>query len=300
MSEFTYEVECAEVHGDSGTRYGVYIAPLQRLVYTHRGEDKPASVAFGQHMHLGWVPACAVGDSLEFWLTQHETELARICKGYSQRGTFAKPRGDWTREAMKEVDRLGRKLAQAVRDQKIGIYWSAREWWATRSRQDLVQEALWSYSLESFADSEIEAAKTTNVWLNYDESLEYLQELLERRYQRLESMLIESDTPSWSHASFEHHRLASILGYVHIPDMDWSVDERERCQLQRSITHKIRQVPHETVIEARKILRQGDVTLGALDSHTLAAALAAAAMDDQIWDALSQIRQVAELQKDQN
>lgn len=287
MSDWLYNVDCAERSGDSSTRYGVYMAPSDRKIYTQIGDGQPAETWDNRHVLLGWVPACTVGDSLAEWLEEREPELDRIRAGFT-----AAPRPSWTRESLRAVDRFRDQIRRGLRAQEIGIYWAVSEWWATRQRSHLVAQALSHRSLDAFVHNETEAARGSNVWIEYDEALEHLREILRERHQRLESALSDLSLSTWDQVARQHYQCGVALDYVHAPEPPAPVDDPEaRVLIQRRLSSAIRSIDPGIVTRARLTLRNLDPE-HPLDPITLIAALAAAAQDDRIWDALSQVRQV--------
>jgi hypothetical protein len=284
-----------ETFGNSGIKYALYMAPLERRIYTQDRNHPPEAYKTNHHWFLGSVPACIVGESLQEWLETREDDLSAILSGYSSHGV--RNIADWSIESMRRTDQFRSELSKAVRDQEIGIYWSAREWASYQSRKDLIREALWAPSLDDYIESEIDTARTRNVWLNEGEFRDFLTNVLHGHYLAYERALQSVGATSWSHAAFEHFRTSRILGYVNSKDEDWSVPSGHGRDLQRKIVGAIRSIDPVLVDQARKSIRDQSPE-SPLDTQTLLAALAAAAVDHRIWDAFAQIRQPYSMLRD--
>lgn len=301
MPRFAFLTDCASSSTAFG-RYGVYLDPAQRIVYTRAGDGQPLEIAQGLHLDLGWVSACTVGESLRGWMEDHEAQLDRIVGGFSTTGdpgwtaramlaAGKSPRGDWTREATKSADDLRASLQQALRDRVIASYWKITEWWASLPPLELVENALSAHSLDAFVGAECQRARVAKVWIDYDEALDYLLKILHARRQRLEAALAALDQPTWAAASTEHYLLQQTLDEPGQDEPVWDLGSHSAVvALQRQIVSAIGSVDHDTVTRARMTIR----SMGAdrpLDPPTLSAALAAATVDPAIWDAVAQVRQ---------
>ena len=299
-SSFVFLTDCAS--SASVGRYGVYLDPAKRLVYTRGGEGQPLEIVQGLHLDLGWVSACTVGESLRSWLEDREAQLDRIVSGFSEkvdRGwSTSSVRGDWTRAALIVADDLRESLQQALRDQLIASYWKVTEWWACLRPHELVEKVLADRSLDAFVGAESQRARVANVWIDYDEALDHLKEVLRHRRQRLEAALTALDQPTWGAASHEHYRIDRALDDGHPPDPDWDAGGQDATvTLQREIISAIRSVDVDSVTRARMTIRSMDAD-HPLDPSTLFAALSAATVDPTIWAALTQIRQAVVLSED--
>ncbi len=301
-SNFAFLTDCGSSSSGAG-RYGVYLDPAQRIVYTRAGDGQPLEIARGLHLDLGWVPACTVGESLRNWLEDHEAHLGRIVGGFSTKGdpgwtaramlaAGKSVRGGWTREALKSADDLRASLQQALRDRVIASYWKISEWWAPLRPHELAQQALAARSLDAFVGAEVQRARTAKAWIDYDEALECLRQVLRDRRHRLESGLAAMDHLTWSGAATEHYRLDRTLGDPRpLDEPAWDPGSHSAMvALQRRIMSAVDSVDPDTVMRARMTVRSMDRDQ-ALDPITMYAALAAATVDSAVWDAIAQIRQ---------